>query len=103
MCFANIEPLKEVNMTFLSIIHILACVALIVIVLLQADKGENLSGAFGGGGSYAVFGKRGATGVIAKLTTIAAVIFMLTSFGLTYFVASSGNNVPRPPAQTSSQ
>lgn len=91
-------------MTFLSIIHILACVALIVIVLLQADKGEGLSGAFGGGGSYAVFGKRGATGAIAKLTTLAAVIFMLTSFGLTYFVASSGNNsIARPSAQTSNQ
>ena len=90
-------------MTFLSIIHILACVALIVIVLLQADKGEGLSGAFGGGGSYAVFGKRGATGVIAKLTTLAAVIFMLTSFGLTYFVANSSNGIPRPPSQTSSR
>ena len=74
-------------MTILSIVHILACVALIVIVLLQADKGEGLSGAFGGGGSYAVFGKKGATGFIAKMTTAAAVIFMLTSFGLTYFVA----------------
>lgn len=76
-------------MTILSIVHILACIALIVIVLLQADKGEGLSGAFGGGGSYAVFGKKGASGFIAKLTTAAAIVFMLTSFGLTYLVAHS--------------
>ena len=75
-------------MTILTIVHILACVALITIVLLQADKGEGLSGAFGGGGSYAVLGRGGATGFIAKLTTAAAVVFMLTSFGLTYFVAN---------------
>jgi len=90
-------------MTFLTILHITACLALIVIVLLQADKGEGLSGAFGGGGSYAVFGKRGATGFIAKLTTAAAVVFMLSSFGLTYFVAKSESKVPtsqsKPPIE----
>ncbi len=75
-------------MTFL---HVIACIALIVIVLLQADKGEGLAGAFGGGGAYAVFGKRGATGFIAYLTTAAAIIFMLTSFALTWSVAKSGS------------
>lgn len=75
--------------SFVTFLHIAACIALIIIVLLQADKGEGLSGAFGGGGSYAVFGKRGATGFIAKITTAAAVIFMLTSIGLTYMVAQA--------------
>ncbi len=72
----------------IQLLHIIVCLALIVIVLMQADKGEGLSGAFGGGGSYALFGKRGATGFIAKATTAAAVIFMLTSFGLSYFQGS---------------
>lgn len=82
-------------MTLLTIIHVVACIALIIIVLLQADKGEGLSGAFGGGGSYAVFGKRGATGFVAKVTTAAAVVFMLTSFGLTLLVAKdSGTTTP---------
>ena len=54
---------------------------------MQADKGEGLSGAFGGGGSYALFGKRGATGFVAKATTAAAVIFMITSFWLTFVEA----------------
>jgi preprotein translocase subunit SecG len=82
-------------MTLLTIIHVVACIALIIIVLLQADKGEGLSGAFGGGGSYAVFGKRGATGFVAKVTTAAAVVFMLTSFGLTLLVAKdSGPTTP---------
>lgn len=67
-----------------EVLHILACLALILVVLLQADQGEGLSGAFGGGGSYALFGKRGATGAIAQITSAAAVVFMLTSFALTY-------------------
>lgn len=65
-----------------TIIHILVCLALILVVLLQADKGEGLSGAFGSGGSGALFGKRGATGTIARLTAGAAIMFMITSFYL---------------------
>jgi preprotein translocase subunit SecG len=51
-----------------------------------------LSGAFGGGGSYALFGKRGATGFIAKATTAAAVTFMLTSFALAYSVQKNADS-----------
>lgn len=77
--------------TFMEIIHIVVCLVLIAVVMVQASEGEGLSGAFGGGGSYALFGKRGATGFIAKATTAAAVTFMLTSFGLSYQVqATSG-------------
>lgn len=69
----------------LQFVHIVACFVLIIIVLLQASEGEGLSGAFGGGGSYAIFGKRGATGFIARATSTAAVVFMLTSFSLSYW------------------
>lgn len=65
-----------------TIIHIFVCLALILVVLLQADKGDGLSGAFGSGGSGALFGKRGATGTIARLTAGAAIMFMITSFYL---------------------
>lgn len=80
----------------LTFLHISACLLLIGVVLLQADQGEGLSGAFGGGGSYALFGKRGATGFIAKLTSAAAVGFMITSFSLTY-AQGSGQSAAKVP------
>ena len=61
--------------------HVLVCLALILVVLLQSSKGEGLAGsAFGGGGggiSGAVFGGRGAGTFLSKATTILAVIFMV--------------------------
>lgn len=72
--------------TLLHIIHIAVCVGLIVIVLLQADKGEGLSGAFGGGASSTIFGERGGGGFMSKLTTIMAIVFMLTSLIIAVFV-----------------
>ena len=68
----------------LQIVHVATCLAMIGIVLLQAGEGEGLTGAFGGGGSYAVFGKKGATGFVAKATTTCAIVFMLTSFTLAF-------------------
>lgn len=86
-------------MTFYGVIefiHIVVCLALIAIVMMQASEGEGLSGAFGGGGSYALFGKRGATGFVAKATSAAAVTFMFTSFLLAYQVRE--NTARRPTA-----
>ena len=60
-------------------IHLVVCLALIVIVLFQADKGEGLAGAFGGGASATLFGERGAETQMSKMTTYLAVIFMITS------------------------
>lgn len=60
-------------------IHLVVCLALIVIVLFQADKGEGLAGAFGGGASATLFGERGAETQISKMTTYLAIIFMITS------------------------
>ena len=69
---------------FLIVVHILICVSLIIVVLLQSAKGEGLAGAFGGGGlSGAVFGGRGAATFLSKATSILAVCFMLSSIGLT--------------------
>ena len=68
---------------FISIIHVLVCVFLIIIVLLQRGKGASMGAAFGGS-SQTLFGSAGATTLLGKLTAIAAGVFMLTSLGLTY-------------------
>ncbi len=64
------------------ILHIVVCVALILIVLLQTGKGADMGAAFGGGASQTIFGSQGAGTFLTKLTAIAAIIFMLTSLGL---------------------
>jgi len=63
--------------------HVLACLGLIMIVLLQRGKGADLGAAFGGS-SQTVFGSQGAGGFLTKLTTVVAVLFMFTSLGLAY-------------------
>jgi preprotein translocase subunit SecG len=69
--------------TFLTIIHISACITLILIVLLQAGKGASMGAAFGGS-SQTVFGSSGAGTFLGKMTAAVAIIFMLTSITLTY-------------------
>jgi preprotein translocase subunit SecG len=69
--------------TLTVIIHIIVCVALIMIVLLQTGKGANMGAAFGGS-SQTVFGSGGAATFLTKLTTIVAVIFMVTSLFLAF-------------------
>jgi len=72
----------------LIVVHVIVCVALIMIVLLQTGKGADMGAAFGGGSSQTLFGSTGASTFLTKLTTAAAVIFMITSFALAY---RSGN------------
>ncbi|MGD2125166.1 MAG: preprotein translocase subunit SecG [Desulfobacteraceae bacterium] len=67
----------------LMMIHVAVCLALILIVLLQRGKGADMGAAFGGS-SQAVFGSRGATSFMHKITVAAAVIFMLTSLTLAF-------------------
>jgi preprotein translocase subunit SecG len=67
----------------LVIVHVVVCLFLIAVVLLQQGKSADLAGAFGGQGSQTAFGPRGAANVLTRLTTWSAIIFMLTSIGLT--------------------
>jgi preprotein translocase subunit SecG len=64
------------------LLHILVCVFLIIVVLLQSGKAADLAGAFGGMGSQTAFGPRGSATLLSKATTISAVVFMLTSLSL---------------------
>jgi preprotein translocase subunit SecG len=76
-------------MTILLIIfHILICVALVMIVLLQTGKGADMGAAFGGGSSQTLFGSSGASTFLTKSTTMVAVAFMITSLGLAYISSS---------------
>ncbi len=73
----------------ITIIHVIVCIILILAVLLQSGKAADLAGAFGGMGSQSVFGPRGAATLLTKLTTISAVLFMITSLGL-WILSSRG-------------
>ena len=63
-------------------VHIIVCIFLIIVVLLQSGKAADLAGAFGGMGSQTAFGPRGSATLLSKATTISAVLFMLTSLSL---------------------
>jgi preprotein translocase subunit SecG len=76
--------------TLLSIIHVIACIFLILVVLLQQGRAGGLGSAFGGGASQQVFGGRGAGNLLTRLTTIFAGVFLLTSLSLAY-LASAGD------------
>ncbi|MGA9626954.1 MAG: preprotein translocase subunit SecG [Bryobacteraceae bacterium] len=64
------------------LIHIVVCIFLIIVVLLQSGKAADLAGAFGGMGSQTTFGPRGSASLLSRATTISAVLFMITSLSL---------------------
>jgi preprotein translocase subunit SecG len=99
----------------LYVIHILVCIFLILVVLLQQGKGADLS-VFGGGTSQAAFGARGATTLLHKLTVASFIVFVLTTMGITMMqgggrgsvmtgVAAEAPATPAPatPAQPNAQ
>jgi len=63
-------------------LHVLVCLILILVVLLQSGKGADLAGAFGGGGTQTAFGSRGPASFLSKLTTVSAIVFMITCLAL---------------------
>ena len=79
----------------ITVLHILVCLILIVAVLLQSGKAGDLAGAFGGAGSQSVFGPRGAATLLSKVTTISAVLFMVTSMGLWILSSKGARSVVR--------
>jgi preprotein translocase subunit SecG len=71
------------------IVHIVVCIFLIIVVLLQSGKAADLAGAFGGMGSQTAFGPRGSATLLSKATTISAVLFMITSLTLSILATRS--------------
>ena len=74
---------------FLTVVHLTTCFVLIVVVLLQRGKGAEIGAVFGGGASSTVFGARGAGNFLTKLTTAAAIVFMVSSLTLSYLSSQS--------------
>jgi len=88
----------------LTFIHVIVCVLMIMIILLQTGKGAEMGAAFGGGYSQTLFGSSGPVGFLNKLTTVVAVFFMLTSLVLAFLAGHIstkplGDEVPQQEQQ----
>src|SRR5580698_10494137 len=75
-------------------VHVVVCLMLILVVLLQSGKAADLAGSFGGMGSQTVFGPRGTATVLSKATTVAAALFMITSLTLSIMATRAGRGTP---------
>jgi len=82
-------------------LHVIACLFLIGVVLLQQGKSQDLASAFGGGGTQTAFGPRGSANVLSKATTILAGAFMVTSLALSVLRPSSSGILDRAGAKAS--
>jgi preprotein translocase subunit SecG len=99
-------------------LHVVACLFLIAVVLLQQGKNQDLASAFGGGGTQTAFGPRGSANVLSRATTILAGLFMITSLALSMLrprtssildqvqtpqasPAPAASGLPAPPAAAS--
>lgn len=80
----------------LIILHVIVSIALILVVLLQSGKGAEMGASFGAGGSQSVFGAGGGNVFMTRLTTGAAIIFMLTSLTLAYTSSRTGGSSIMP-------
>jgi preprotein translocase subunit SecG len=76
----------------LTLVHVFVCLFLILVVLLQTGKGADVAAAFGGS-SQTAFGARGASTFLSKMTTVSAIVFMLTSLTLSLMSSSTPSSV----------
>jgi len=88
-------------LTFVTVVHVLLCVFMIFVILLQPGKDAGMGAALGGGAATSAFGGRGAVTFLSKLTAICAALFFLTSLGLSFVglrtsVAAGGSSVAAP-------
>lgn len=70
---------------FVTALHIVLCLFLVVVILLQPGKGADPGSAFGGGMTSSVFGPRGPANLLSRVTTVVAVLFMVTSVTLALY------------------
>ena len=90
----------------LTFVHVVVCLFLIIVILLQSGKAADLAGAFGGMGSQTAFGPRGSATLLSKATTFSAILFMLTSITLSIIAtknqgSGNGTALQRHPTKTS--
>jgi preprotein translocase subunit SecG len=83
----------------IAIIHLLASIAMILVVLLQTGRGSEIGAAFGGGASNTLFGSSGTSGFMTKMTTGVVVVFMVTSLLLAYIYSHRQYSIPSAPAR----
>ncbi len=76
--------------TLLTIVHVIVCLFLVGVVLLQHGKGADIGASFGGS-SQSLFGTEGPLPLLNKITTASAIIFMLTSVTLAYISSHAGS------------
>src|SRR5688500_7283343 len=91
-------------LTFVTIVHVVLCVFMIFVILLQPGKDAGMGAALGGGAATSAFGGRGAVTFLGKVTAVCAIGFFLTSLGLSFVglrtsVADEGDE-PAPVAAT---
>ena len=83
----------------LTFVHVVVCLFLIVVVLLQSGKAADLAGAFGGMGSQTAFGPRGSATLLSKATTFSAILFMFTSISLSILATRNAGTTATPSLQ----
>jgi preprotein translocase subunit SecG len=81
---------------FATVVHVVLCVFMIFVILLQPGKDAGMGAALGGGVATSAFGGRGAVTFLSKVTAVCAALFFLTSLGLS-FVGMSGSVAARVP------
>ncbi len=86
------------------VVHVLVAVGIVVLVLIQHGKGADVGAAFGTGSAGSVFGSAGSANFLSRLTAVLAVVFFLSSMGLTWISTKRGTNkgVMAAPAATQS-
>ncbi len=92
--------------SFILLVHVLFCLAIIALVLLQQGKGADVGAAFGSGSANSVFGSRGPASFLFKLTIFFAALFFITSIGLTVIqkqTIAAANQLALPAAPVSTQ
>jgi len=90
--------MNDVLHWILLIAHVIACLFLIGVVLLQQGKGQDLASAFGGGVTQTAFGPRGSANILSRATTILAGLFMVTSLALSVVKAKPKSFLDEVPA-----
>jgi len=89
-------------LVLITIVHVIVCIFLIIVVLLQSGKAADLAGAFGGMGSQTAFGPRGSATLLSKATTASAIVFMITSLSLSILATRGSNGTAKTVLDTSS-